>query len=157
MKMNLLKSICYCLFVVLLTSSSCSHDDDDNSSDDDQAQISANLNVGTWRITNFIDSGNNETSNFSNFNFTFAENSVLIATNGTETYTGSWNITSSSGSDDDGSSSNDLDLNIFFNLTNEFEDLNEDWDFVTQNSIKIELIHISGGNGGTDNLTFERN
>jgi len=47
-----------------------------------------------------------------------------------------------------------LELVINFNLTNDFEDLNDDWHFVSQSSTKIELIDISGG---TDNLTFEKN
>jgi hypothetical protein len=52
-------------------------------------------------------------------------------------------------------SSDDLDFNIFFNVANDFEDLNDDWDIISQSSSKIELIDISGGNGGTDYLTFE--
>ena len=39
---------------------------------------------------------------------------------------------------------------------NDFEDLNDDWDIISQSSSKIELIDISGGNGGTDYLTFEK-
>lgn len=38
-----------------------------------------------------------------------------------------------------------------------FEDLNDNWDFVTHSSTKIELIDSSGGNGETDYLTFEKN
>ena len=41
-------------------------------------------------------------------------------------------------------------------LTNNFEELNDDWDVVSQSATKIELIDVSGGNGGTDYLTFER-
>jgi len=76
------------------------------------------------------------------------------ASNGTNNYTGTWSITDSNSSDD---SQDDLDFNINFNLTNDFEDLNDDWDFVSQSETKIELIDISGGNGGTDYLTLEKN
>jgi hypothetical protein len=54
-------------------------------------------------------------------------------------------------------SQDDLDFNIYFNLTNDFEDLNDDWDFITFSETKIELIDISEGNGGTDYLTFIKN
>jgi hypothetical protein len=47
--------------------------------------------------------------------------------------------------------------NIYFNLTNDFEELNDDWDFITQSSSKIELKDLSGGDGGIDYLTFEKN
>jgi len=62
-----------------------------------------------------------------------------------------------SDSNDDSPDDNDLDFNINFNLTNNFEDLNDDWDIISQSDTKIELTDVSGGNGGTDFLTFERN
>lgn len=51
----------------------------------------------------------------------------------------------------------DIDFNIYFNLSNEFEDLNDDWDLISRSDSKIELFDVSGGNGGTDYLTFEKN
>lgn len=65
-----------------------------------------------------------------------------------------WSITDRNSNDD---SLDDLDFNIYFDLTNNFEDLNDDWDILTQNAAKIELIDVSGGNGGTDYLSFEKN
>jgi hypothetical protein len=128
--------------------------DDDNSSDNTQTTIQANLQNGTWRITQFIDSGTDETNDFTGYNFTFNSSGVLNANNGVNNYNGSWSITDSSDDDD---SQDDLDFNINFNLTNDFEDLNDDWDFVSQSPTKIELIDVSGGNGETDYLTFEKN
>ena len=50
------------------------------------------------------------------------------------------------------------DFNLFFSVpdSSDFEDLNDDWDIISVTSSKVELIDISGGNGGTDYLTFER-
>jgi len=56
-----------------------------------------------------------------------------------------------------GTSSGDIDFNIFFASPVDFSELSEDWDIITNSSSKIELIHVSGGNGGTDLLTFEKN
>lgn len=78
----------------------------------------------------------------------------MNASNGTNNFDGTWSITGSNSGDD---SQNDLELNINFNLSNDFEDLNDDWDFISQSPVKIELIDISGGNGGTDYLTFGKN
>jgi len=50
-----------------------------------------------------------------------------------------------------------MDFNLNFNVTNNFQDLNDDWDFISQSETKIELIDISGGGGGTDYLTFVKN
>jgi hypothetical protein len=117
------------------------------------AEVKSNVQTGTWRITKFIDSGKDETNYFTGYNFTFNSSGVLNANNGTNNYNGTWSITDSNSNDD---SPNDLDFNIYFNLTNKFLDLNDDWDFISQSSTKIELIDVSGGNGGTDYLTFEK-
>lgn len=128
--------------------------DDDSPNNSTQTTVQNNVKSGTWRITKFIDSGVDETNHFTGYNFTFTSAGVLNATNGSTNFDGTWSITDSNSNDD---SQNDLDFNIYFNITNDFEDLNDDWDFISQSSTKIELIDVSGGNGGTDYLTFEKN
>ena len=56
-----------------------------------------------------------------------------------------------------GITSGDIDFNIFFSAPADFAELSEDWDIISHTASKIELIHVSGGNGGTDLLTFEKN
>jgi hypothetical protein len=138
--------------LVLLIITACKKDDED--APNIQNEVQSNIQNGTWRITTFIDSGADETDHFSGYNFTFKSSGVLNASNGNNNYDGTWSITDSNSGDD---SQNDLDFNINFDLTNDFEDLNDDWDFISQTPTKIELIDISGGNGGTDYLTFEKN
>lgn len=135
---------------------SCSEDDDDNSTPQTNIKnvIEANVESGTWRITKFEDSGNDETNHFTGYNFTFKSSGVLNANNGTNNYDGTWSITDSSSDDD---SIDDLDFNINFNLTNDFEELNDDWDIVSQSATKIELKDVSGGDGTTEFLTFQKN
>ena len=148
------------LFLVCITTLSCSSDDNNNQDGHGEQiinQIENNLTTGNWRITKFIDSDEDETQHFAGYDFTFNSNGALTAANGSNSYEGTWSITNSDNSDNDDDSYNDLDFNIQFNLSNEFEDLNDDWDILNHSSTKIELIDISGGNGGTDYLTFERN
>lgn len=132
--------------------SSCNSDNDSN--DIDQMEVQAIIQHGSWVITQFIDSGKDETNNFTGYTFAFNALGVLNANNGANIVEGTWSITTSDSNDD---SSDDLDFNIFFNVSNDFEDLNDDWDIISQSTSKIELIDISGGNGGTDYLTFEKN
>ena len=141
------------LLVVGIILSSCT-EEGNNMEDLSQLSVENNLEAGAWQITLFEDSGKDETNHFSGYDFTFEGNGTLIADNGMNTVQGTWNITDSNSNDN---SLEDLDLNIFFNVTNDFEELNDDWDILTNTSMKIELIDISGGNGGTDYLTFERN
>lgn len=151
--MNITRIMVMALLSVSMVMASCTKDE---TITDDQVveEIQSNVKTGTWRITKFIDSGVDETNHFSGYNFTFSSTGALTASNGVNNYTGTWSITDSNSNDD---SPDDLDFNIFFNLTNDFEDLIDDWDIVTQTPTRIELKDISGGNGGTDYLTFEKN
>jgi hypothetical protein len=132
---------------------SCTQDDN-NSTNNIQATIQSHVQSGTWRVTKFIDSGTDETNHFTGYNFKFNSSAILNANNGSINYDGLWSITDSNSNDE---SLGDLDFIIYFNLTNDFEDLNDDWDFISHSANKIELIDISGGSGGTDYLIFEKN
>lgn len=144
---------------MLNVASMCSNDDsnDDNNNQQDPTPVINTVSDGTWRITFYEDNGQNETNHYTGYNFTFGSSNVLTATNGTDTYTGAWSVSNSNSSDDD-NPSNDLDFNIMFSSPTLFADeLTDDWDILTYTSTKIELVDISGGNGGTDYLTFEKN
>lgn len=119
-----------------------------------QTEIEANVQSETWRISLFIDSGVDETKDFAGYKFIFNANGVLDTGNGIIEHQGTWSITDSNSADD---SQDDLDFNIHFDLTNDFEDLNDDWDFISYSATKIELFDISGGSGDVDILTFEKN
>jgi hypothetical protein len=108
---------------------------------------------GTWKITYFFDESD-ETTNFSGYNFTFGSDNVLTATNGTNTYTGTWSVTDSNSDDDN---MDELHFNIAFTAPVNFEDLTDDWNFVEKTETLMKLSDVSGGNGGTDFLTFEKN
>lgn len=140
------------LGVLLITS--CSQEDD-TVSVDIKSQVSGHVQNGTWRITKFVDSNIDETANFTGYNFTFNSSGTLNANNGTDNYDGTWRIEDDSSSDDD--SQDDLDFYINFNLNNQFEDLSDDWDIISQSATKIELMDISGGDGDIYYLTFEIN
>jgi len=149
MKSKEMKIAVLACFVALFTIVSCKKDDNKTKN-----TIESNVQSGTWKITKFVDSGTDETSQFSGYNFSFNNSGVLNASNGSNNFDGSWSITDNNSNDD---SQDDLDFNINFSVTNNFEDLSDDWDFISQSETKIELIDVSGGNGGTDYLTFEKN
>lgn len=143
--------------VFLLVLASCSSDDN---SEVNNANISDIVNAaqnGTWKITSFIENNtNNETNHFTGYIFTFGPDNVLTAVKGGLTQTGSWSVTDSDNSDDD-SSGSDIDFNINFASPDDFTDLNDDWDITEVSANEIKLIDISGGNGGTDTLIFQKN
>lgn len=279
----------------------CSKDSNDDSNPANLAQLQASVeeitsNVtasGDWTVTNFVDSGQNKTADFTGYGFSFNSDGNLVAVNGSTTVTGTWSVTIDDNSSDDsmddssnssidhdcsgctidqlaevlsacsnwfvekleigndklednyagydfnfgadgtvtvtagadtftgtweasgsgnsiqvtlaidglsdipntwtlheielyngesnvdlrigdnrlrfrnsctigtftgsGSSSGEVDFNIFFASPADFAELTEDWNIISYSASKIELIHVSGGNGGTDLLTFEKN
>jgi hypothetical protein len=153
MKRLLFYPIIACVFMIN-TASMCSSDDDSSSSSADVSQVVNTVSDGTWRVTLFDEDGNDHTNDFNGYNFTFGESNVLTATNGSTTITGYWSVTNSSSNDD---SPSDVDFNILFTSPSDFAELSEDWHILERTPTKIRLRHISGGNGGTDLLTFEKN
>lgn len=156
------KGFFYGIVLVLslsLMSAMCSSDDDGmaNNPSEQIAEVEGIAETGTWRITNFVDSGQNETTDFNGYEFTFRPNGELTGTNGTITYNGTWSVSNdddSSGGDDDG-----IEFNIDFAVpdSNDFDDLDDDWDIVSYTDTVINLIDIDDDGNDTDVLTFERN
>jgi len=143
-----------------LMSATCSSDDDDPANDNSQEiiEIENTAESGTWIISSYVDSGQDETNDFNGYVFTFGNDGTVTATNGTTSYNGTWSITDSDSSDDS-SSDDDIDFNLSFPVpeSNDFDDLNDDWDIVSYSSNTISLIDVSGGNGETDTLVFQKN
>ncbi len=129
--------------IMILTLSSCKNDDSSPNSD-----VSNTIEQGNWRITYFNESGDDKLYHFAGYNFTFKNGVVTATKSGSSTVTGTY----SEGIDD---SQTKFILN--FGSTNPWEEISEDWVILEKTSTKIRLQHVSGGNGGTDLLTFEKN
>lgn len=145
------------LFLFLMTNvviTSCRQDDDDNSQVNTVSAVTNIATSGTWKISQYNDSGTDKTAQFNGYNFVFGGNGVLTANNGTNTVTGNWSVTDSNSNDD---SPSDLDFNIVFGSPANFAELSDDWDIASKSNTVISLIDVSGGNGGTDVLTFTKN
>lgn len=123
-----------------------------------QKQITNISTDGTWIVSSYIDDGDDETSDYSTFRFNFLEDGVINATDllssNSNPYVGTWSITDSNSNDDD--SLDDLDFNINFTVSNQLDDLSDDWDIISYTETEIKLIDVSGGNGGIDYLTLTK-
>lgn len=135
--------ISICLF-------SCKKDSDSsNNSTITTVNLAATASTGTWRITYYYDTDHEETANYAGYAFTFAGGNVLTATKlGSTTATGTW----TTGTDD-----SKVKLIIAFATPANFNELSDDWHVTGRTDTKIEMKDVSGGNGGTDFLTFEKN
>jgi hypothetical protein len=131
-----------------LAFSSCTSEDDTLTSLS-ASGATTTVTSGTWKITLYDDSGNNETSDYTSYSFKFEDDGTLKATSGGTTHLGTWSIS------DDDDSPEDIDLNIFFAAPEKLEELTDDWDILEYTSSQIRLRDVSGGSGETDLLTFE--
>ena len=107
-----------------------------------------NLITGSWFVNLLEDNGNNHTSNFDGYEFTFLGNGSAVAVSGNNTINGFWTAEMDNGS-------LDFILNFETATNGNFSELNDDWDVLeaTQTIIRLSDVNSSGGN---DLLTFGR-
>ena len=139
------KIILFLAIAAMAAISSCTKDDDNSIT---TGNVSSTVSSGTWRVTYYWDTDHEETSNFSGYSFTFAGGSVLTAVSGGTTVTGTWQT---------GTDNSTVKLIISFASPANFAEISEDWHVLERTDTKIRLQHVSGGSGGTDYLTFEKN
>ncbi len=137
----------FCSLSVLLIS--CGKDDTTSTTATiSTAAIISTATSGNWRITYYYDTDHEETTNYSGYVFTFSANNVVTAVKNGQTVSGTWGTRI-----DD--SKTKLDLN--FTTPTVFVELSDDWHVIERTDTKVKLQDVSGGNGGTDYLTFEKN
>jgi hypothetical protein len=121
---------------------------EDNPNDVSGSSVTTTISGGNWKVTYFWDTDHDETSDFAGYKFTFAGGGKLNAIKGQDSESGTWGI---------GTDNSKTKLIISFPAGGNLDDLNEDWEVVERTKARVKLQHISGGGGGTDFLTFEKN
>lgn len=132
------------LSVIALAILGCTNKNDDSVTPD---STRSNIIQGNWKVAYFNDSGKDETHKFNGYTFVFGSNGTITASNGSNTQTGTWNT---------GNDGSTVKLYLTFGNVSPFDELTDDWHVIEQSSTIIKLRDVSGGNGGTDYLTFEK-
>ena len=107
----------------------------------------ANVAVsGTWRVTLFTDSGNDETSDFSGFSFSFNSNGTVSATRSGVTKSGTWSTASNKFT---------IDLGAKIDTNKPLGELTDNWQII---SISANEIKLTDDNvASAEFLTFTKN
>lgn len=114
-----------------------------NSSDAGQVATS-----GSWRITLFTDSGNDETSDFSGYSFTFSTSGSVTAVKNGVSQTGSWSVNTSS-------NKFNIDLGPKVDTNKPLGELTDDWKII---SVSETVIQLEDDNAASnERVTFTKN
>ena len=106
------------------------------------------VSSGTWRVTLFTDSGNDETSNFSGFTFTFISGGTLTAIKSGITKNGTWSVNISS-------NKFNIDLGVKDNTNKPLGDLTNDWQIISSSAIEVKLK--DNNTSSNEFVTFTKN
>lgn len=132
------------LFSGLFLAVACGKGNDDNSTPGGNNPPAS----GLWKITYFFDK-QVQTSNYSSYTFEFKTDGGLAASNGSQTWNGTW----STNCDD---SANKMCLFFSSAVPSALAELEEDWLIIEQKSSFMHFEHTSGGNGDTDVVHFTK-
>ncbi len=100
---------------------------------------------GTWFVSSYIDSGDDETGDYSGYSLDFNVAGTVVVMNGSNINNGTWSVLSAGNK-----------LLLDFGIDFPFEEFNDDWDVLMVSETRVELQDVSGGGGGTDTLVFEK-
>ena len=104
------------------------------------------LSDGLWYVFSYIDSGDDQTSDYNGYEIDFDISGTVVASNGPNTNNGIWQVLSAGN-----------ELLLDFGTAIPFEEFNDDdWDVLFVSPTRVELRDISGGGSGTDDLIFEK-
>lgn len=117
------------------------HKTNNQNSDITNAQITN----GTWHVSLFTDSQQNETADFTGYNFSFGANGVLTVVRGSSALAGSWNK----------SGKFTIDLGAKSDSNKPLGELTDDWHIISTSANTIQLGDDNPASG--ELLTFTKN
>ena len=103
---------------------------------------------GTWKVTLFTDSGNDETSDFAGYTFTFSDGGTLTAVKNGVTKTGTWSVNNTS-------NKFNIDLGQKIDTNKPLGELTDDWKILSNTETVIRLTDDNASSN--EFLTFTKN
>lgn len=151
------------LVIILMTPTNTSNLDETETDDhlnglsplDNKNIVTIIVSDGILKITYYWDTGANDEINFDGFNFIFKANNILTATDGTNTYNGTWSITESNRYYIDDLS--DEKNNLILASPVHFAETIDNWGVIDCPPPCIKLNDIIGENGEANILICNEN
>ncbi len=112
------------------------------------SNTSQTVTSGNWRVSLFIDSGNDETTDFTGYRFTFNTDGSVAAVINAVIKTGTWSVSSSS-------NKFTIDLGPKIDTNKPLGELTDDWQII---SVTETVIQLKDDNAlRNEKLTFTKN
>ena len=120
-----------------LTLWSCEKEDDESKDNSFNSinQLRSGLQNGQWQIIQFTQNGTDETADYTDYKFQFADDEFVTVSNDTVSETGFWSLERETS----GSSEDDIELNFNFTDQQAFDEFNEDWVVTEFSSTLVQL------------------
>jgi hypothetical protein len=151
------------VLIIIKINSSCAPNADDFNTGNglksitpiaNQNNVTIIVTEGTLKISLYWDTNLKESINFNAFNFNFGVNNELTATEGPNTYNGTWSITDQNGYID---TLSNFKFDITFTAPIHFVEIIDDWEIIDQSASYIKLRNVINSNGQKDFLAFSNN
>jgi hypothetical protein len=139
------KAISFSLLVLVVSFVSCSTA---GTNADIVTQTSQVVTSGSWRVSLFTDSGNNETTDFAGYAFSFSGGGTLTAVKNGVSQNGTWSVSSSS-------NKFNIDLGAKTDSNKPLGELTDDWKILSASSTEIRLADDNASSN--EFLTFTKN
>ena len=125
------------LFSMLALVACSKNDDTEKLTRDNLFQITVSAK---WQVNLYANGDDINTDDYTNYKFSFLTSNTVKATNGTNTYNGTW----FSDNSDEPQNKTGLILNIGFDAPETFADLSRDWEVLSAEQSTIRLRYING-------------
>jgi hypothetical protein len=151
------------VLVIIKINSACAPSSDDLKTDyrsngvtpiDNQNSVTIIVTDGTLKIDLYCDPALNESIDFKVITFSFEENNLLTASDGTNTYNGTWSLTDTNGYIDNFSN---LKFDISFTSPLNFVETIDRWEIIDKSSSTIKLNDVIYGSGEKSFPSFSKN
>jgi len=122
---------------------------DANNTDGDVVEIRSAMLGGDWVVASYIDEGEDKTMDYGGYSVEFSTDNQLTIKEGGESFAaGLWRVLRNS----------EQKLKVILNFGDNipFDELTDDWEFVSIEENRIELKDVSGGDGSVSTLVFEK-
>lgn len=121
----------------------------------DIKKVEKTVTEGTWKITKFIDSGDDETTSYSSAVLTFTSDGKVVLAQGGTSYGGTWSVKKESKDDDHSSDDSDLEFNL--SVPSPHQSLSDDWHIESYSDSKVTLYDLDKDEPNkSDYLTIEK-